>query len=727
MRKGQQEGKTGAKYPQVKMPLDPSSDNPIACRAGLCKHQAPNSEEGHSLTEFPMDDFSHSLKPNRVVAVFPFAVLDQKAPGHQTELCQGFASYLELLLDKLPGVEALQHHLLMSSSSEPDNPNHLIPNQLWTLDQILNLPYPDRESLTHVIQGQIKWTTKEFKATIELIDLRVGESALKKTVSGPPEESFMDFFELLGDLGFNLLGLHAAGRLMARPPSPNINAFRDYLLALAAVHGVAHNTTSPQRAFAYFLRALRVDSQFRMACESFESFVHLCFKKEDNTREAAFRALERLDKVPVDYPVFHALLGLQFMERGKPTQGRQLLEKYIEEEPQGQMASSVMELLARIHHSKHESDESLRLLRRAVKASPENASAWESLGLCYERDSDRTNAEECWRHALQENPDRPVSLYHLGRVYYARRDYRRASGLLTRLHQVRGHEPRTSKLLIDCYIRLNELEDADELATAWVEQEGTSPEPWFQIGLVRRYLGDFDATRYAIDQLDKVAIREEDREKVQLLEFSLEHKRDFQRFWDLREELEIAMLDGMKKVPPRVVTGLERLSISHPKMAVVWRLLLLAYRENNNREKACEAQTQLAAWHPDSPREHQALGRAQLICGRTHDSVTTLQRLCEMSPDIPANHTLLGEAHIHCGHFKNALEAYHAAKKTDPENSSIQERIDELEQIIEKKRTLQVPPVPTGNVPVSLKEPPAPARPAPMGFLQRLRRILGLR
>jgi predicted Zn-dependent protease len=89
-------------------------------------------------------------------------------------------------------------------------------------------------------------------------------------------------------------------------------------------------------------------------------------------------------------------------------------------------------------------DRALALARRAVKASPENAATWDTLGwICY-RAGRSQEALEPLREAVRRRPDRGLYYYHLGKALLAR-GHRREAAQSLRTGLSRGLPPAEKK------------------------------------------------------------------------------------------------------------------------------------------------------------------------------------------------------------------------------------------------------------------------------------------
>ncbi len=650
------------------------------------------------------------LQPRCAVALLPFAVLAQPVNARQADLCRGFASFLEQRFGQLPGVHPQLQHLFVSSEDDPDRKGWLMTNSLWPLEQALAMPLPNRERLTHLLQGEALWQEDMARVTLELIDFQEGTSLFKESTQGPPEEVLEEFFAMLSRAGGIMTQSAPAARYLRRPPTNHPRAFSFYLQALAAIQAFQHGVQQPEPAFAFLLRAIRRDPQFTLACESLELLIHQCLNKGGRPAQAAQRALERTQMRAADgYPRFHALLGLQLLQSGESQRGRPLLERYLEEETSGSMPSRVMMALAGLYREEDDREHVQGLLRRAVEANPENAAAWEELGDTHQEAGERTRAEECWRRALEENPDRPGSLWSLARAHHQRGDFQRARTLLDRLLQLGVRDADTLFLWIDTMIALNALEDAEEEAMEWVEADGQNPRAWLAIGRVRRRMGDFRAARHSAARIQEFSEDPPALEEAELLEFGCDQPSEYQRFDELRREYTQAG-DGLTDASWET---LKSLGERHPCILALRRLIAVAGARRGCDSDVLMARRALARAYPDRSEGWEELGRLQLRLKRYSDAVDSLRRACQLDPARAPLHLVLSRAEIHGGHVRDALDSLRVAASLEPQNETIRRAVSKLEERLEENPALAAP-----------AEPPSGEISSPdSGILRLLRRF----
>lgn len=103
----------------------------------------------------------------------------------------------------------------------------------------------------------------------------------------------------------------------------------------------------------------------------------------------------------------------------------------------------------------------LKMFTRATVMSPDHADAWEQLGaLELELHGPTERAEEALRRALELDPSRPDSLYHMAEIFLSRKRYEPALSRLQRLHAMRPDDLQVLEKLTAVCEKLNELEEA---------------------------------------------------------------------------------------------------------------------------------------------------------------------------------------------------------------------------------------------------------------------------
>lgn len=655
------------------------------------------------------------LRPSRSVAVFPFAMLASSASARDAAICRGFACYLERTLSALNGIEASLQHLFVAPEGDSERKGWLMTNTLWTLDQLLGLPYAKKDTLTHVIQGAVRWAEhEELELIIELVDFQNRESLLKETISGPPDEVLAKFYQLLGNLVFRLTGSRTAARVSARRPTESAEAFENYIMALAAEQAYAHKMMGLEPALAFLHEAIVQDSGFRLACETLEVFIHEGLNGGEAAAKAATEALNRAEQTAAaGYPRFQAMLGLQLVKSGEPGRGRHLLEQFLHEEVHGYMAARVMTVLARMNQSKGEKVAARELLEKAVRADPENVIAWEQLGNALWDEGQSARAEHAWRQALHQNSDAPGPLLHLGMAHYAREDFRGALQLFERALKIAGHDNRLMPLVIDAYLRVDDLKQADKVATAWVEQEGENIQAWYGIGRVRRARGDIPAARHCAGKIAELATREDEIEAGQLLTFQIEDPEGFERFANYRKQLdetEGKQADGLDE---NALADLASLAEEHRHAIAVWRVLARARLRENDPKGAVQAQRHVVGFHPGAVPDLLRMATYQLGADLPNDAIETLARalsLADKTDHWPL--VLLGEAHLELNQLPKARDAFRQALQRNPDNELLKRKVQRVDRLIED-RARRTP----------LKREGTETAP---GILRRLRRKMGL-
>jgi len=467
-----------------------------------------------------MEDES-PLRPSRVVAIFPFGVSASPIDGRQADLCRGLAVLVERRLGRLPGVQPLLQNLFISPESDPGRKGWLLTNTLWSVDQALSLPIVNGENPTHLLQGLLTFTGDSVRVEMDLIDMEGGYSLVRESHEGPANGLIEHFFRVLRPVAASLMESAAAGRVVTRLPTRDNEAFELLVMGLASMQAHAQGMVGAAVPLQLLADAVERDGELIEATQELERLVRGLVLEDAELRAKAVDALMRARVAAPWNAELGGLEGLIHARHGEAEAALPLLEAYLKHEGRSEMASQVLAALARIHRSRNNLTDARRLLHAATSASPENVTAWEELAECHLATGDALQAEECWRRALQEDPDRAGPLAALGEAYRRRGDAHRALPLLERAHAM-GHAPeRVVPGLVDALAQLGRLPEADELATGWVEENPESVEGWLGLAKVRHRMKDPGAVARCLREARERSASERQRADVAMVDFGL--------------------------------------------------------------------------------------------------------------------------------------------------------------------------------------------------------------
>lgn len=636
-------------------------------------------------------------RPIRSVALFPFA-LSGAGPldAREADLCRGFACFLERHLSRLSGLEVTLQSLFVAPESAPERRGWLMTNSMWTVEQINALPFAGGLELTHVIQGQVRWRREELVLTLELIDMVAGCVAMRESAGGVAGEALRRFFEIVGAMTGELMDSRSAGRVAGRMPTVSVEAFHSYLLGLAAQQAFMQEMVECEAAFEWLVKAVKADPNFTMACESMESLAEVCFEKNLRSMQHALVALGRVVDAGVGYPRFHALLGMKLLERGEDVErARLLLKDYVDAEPQGALASRALTSLARIHRGRREVGVARSLLRAAIRASGENAGAWEDLGDHYRECGEVAQAEECWRRALQEDPDRGHALANLGEALVQRGDGAGGRVLLERAISLPRPDRRAFMLLTEELLRDGDVRRADEVATEWVEQDEKCLGGWLKLAEARRRLGDVAAARHCVKRGRSLARDGGDREAVALEAFALDHPSDWREYGELMVEVEGGV--GGADVGARLLA----LAVRHGGVPTLMRRHVEWCRRMGFLRDAVSSQERVLEFDPSSVKELCVLADLLRGAGRPVDALGVVERAMALDSESLSLREMKGDLLAELGRLEEAGYVYTNILLVTADPVPIRRKLDRLSRV------------------VKVVEPVA-AVPARKGFLERL-------
>ncbi len=578
------------------------------------------------------------MEPQRIVAILPLAVEKELATPEQANLCRGIACYLNLRLGRLMGVETLLRTIVISTDTDMGNKGWLINDTLWTIDQLRSLPLGPEDDATHLLQGQASWVDDQFRLTLELIDLEAEESLFKETAEGNAAESLDDFYQLIGMAGHALGGSVSAGRLVARDPTRSHKAMRHYLLGLAAIQAWHHEMSSATDAMEHLCAAIEADGDFLLANEALESTALSAWEDENEDAAKVEELLERAIKSGADYPRFKARLGLYRSEKTDPKNATELLREFLHCERTGRLASEALTTLAELHGRERHSEPARRYLEMAVTADPENAVAWETLGQVNHASGNPARAEDCWRRALQEDPDRVGALQNFSRIYFERGDYKQARVLLGRVRDLDRSDDTTGSMLVESLMKLGDYDKADEIATERVELLEESFDNWNQLGRVRLAMGDRTAARYCAEKASELVLRDEARRENRKLFLAIDRPGDVETLDHIRESFQ-----RTETLTEQEIRDLERLSRIEDCAEEVLPILVNVFEKQERVDESITAQERYCALQKTDASAFEKLASMMERDGRIDDAISTLTHTCALDENSPSPWGMLAE------------------------------------------------------------------------------------
>ncbi len=603
-----------------------------------------------------MDDLD-DLKPSCVLALLPFSVAARPSTKRQADICRGFSIFLQRRIDQLPGVGTLLHNFIVQNDSDPSKKGWLLTNTLWTVEQLRALPLAS-SGATHVLQGLAEWSLSTLYVRMELVALESGDVVQTHEIDGTPGEVYTEFFFSLGRLVEGLTGSASSARLVARVPTTLPSAFRNYLIGIAWAHAFQQGLAGPDRGFLFLTRALREDPEFHLALDEAVRLAEACLGHSEAAAEYAQAALDLLLEAS-PYPAFSGLLGLRLADSGDTDRAEQLLGNYVTTERTGRLASDARRRLADLHSRRQEYAVSLRLLQEATRACPENAAAWEDLARLLASRNQTVSAEEAWRRALQEDPERPEALVSLARVYTSRDNHEAALHLYARARDQGPLDLDATLGFLQSLLATDDLETADEVATALAEETSDDFAPWEPLFRVRRRLGDLPAAEFAARRLAVLARTPPEREIAHEARFALDHPQDHAVYTRLRAI--VPRLGPGDALADQHLRDLHRLAQRHAAVAGPWRLLLEAGTRLGSAVAQADAAAALVELFPDVASVRGELAEVFHRAGRHERAARCLRVALHLEPSRADWHERLGDFLLAARDFVGARDGYQAA------------------------------------------------------------------
>ncbi|CAN5224147.1 hypothetical protein BH09SUM1_BH09SUM1_28550 [soil metagenome] len=574
---------------------------------------------------------SEELRPSRVVAILPFALAGDTGDARQADLCRGFAVFLERRLGLIPGVRPVVQNFFIAPESHPERKGWLMTTNLWSVEQAAAFPFPEELAPTHLLQGRARWTEEKLDIEVELIDLSAGESMLRESVEGAPADAVREFFGLIGGCVKTLLDSEQAGRIAARMPTLNAPAFQDYIVGLAGMQAYQQSMAPAMPAMESFAEAISAEPGFHEACAALEQLATIYVGKDEAAQKDVSALLSKV-AAKAEYPRFGAMIGLIAAARGEDEKAAERLEAYLRTEQSGALASEAFVTLARLYVVQKKIAQARGLLRAALHAAPENAAAWEVLGDAHALAGEEASAEECWRRALQEDPGRVHPHRRLGENYFARKDYRRALGPLTQAWDLcaNGVQPGCEdvrRMLIDSLLAHGKWSEANEHATAWVEEEEFSIPAWVRLSEARRRIGDLPAAVHCLRKAREITATQRHLAEIHLRDLALERPAVYDLYWKIAHTANFST-----EAAAAASEELEKFPVETRDSPLIWEALRRLFEITENWKSAALAQRKvIAAFHAE-PLEWVKYAELKLHCGEVAEAKRILLQATEKFP-----------------------------------------------------------------------------------------------
>ncbi len=653
-----------------------------------------------------------------VLALFPFALGGSSFGAEQADLCRGISCYLDRQLSRLPGLETALRHFVVSSEDDPTKKGWMMSTELWSEEQLSNLPEDLIQGVTHLLQGKIQWDGEgPIKVSVELYNMVGGYSCGVHEIDAPEEEGVQDFFEVLGNIVANLLDSPSAGRVAARVPCKQIKSLRKFFLGLAGIQAWEAGMTNPRAAIEHLTTAIIDDHDFYLAEMILDDVLATCLQEGGEIADTAVDVLELLIDEEVDYPRYSALLGLELAYRGEYERAEKLLAKYIEFNPRGETASRVYQAMGNLHvvdqeyFADHEDlIKAINALEKATMADPVNASAWAEYGDLLSIKGDSSKARAAWKRALQEDPDNLFSLWNLGTEYYYDNLYEEAIKCFEQLVDYPEFFPKIASQLTWCYLHTSQDEKASYLATKRVEELNPSFDSWFTLYIARYLINDEPAVKLAISQLQQIDMTDREREVFSAVSMASTDPDKLKRFLSVylsskRDE----------KISALLLKKLHEDALTLPNEAAYWRLLHDIYTEIQDAESDRVALENLVGLYPNDDIIARSLIHRYNEMGLYGEALSTLLPILEEPPLRYGDFELAGDLYRKLGKRDEALQCYQRASETNSEGASVRRKILDLKLQLNGGQA-----APKTSPPAVDNATPPNSPHEPRGFLQRL-------
>lgn len=594
------------------------------------------------------------------VIILPFAGAEAESNPGNAMMCRGLASFVDEHLARLPHVETALQHLVISPDDDSNSYRWLIVASKWTLEQVLELPIPDTLEASHLLQGSVVWQPDAWEVDLQLVDLEARESVWEGRLSCHPDEFIAQWMSLLADMAVDALGetRSAANRVFA-PPTKSPAALENYLTAVAQVS--ARRLRMPgvtiEQCLGHFLDAIRADGNYLDACRKLNGLaMHALFEEETpEGREAALAAIREGRQLAPGFPLFGATLGMWHASRGDDDAGTRLLEEYVGTERDGEPLSRGLAVLGTIYRRQGRRTDAIRALTAAVEKDASNLAGWEELALVHMEAGEHESAEACLRRVLEDDPERPGALLHLGGIYWQREDYARAHRIFEKALDAAPESGEAKAHFVAASLMVGRTERANQVVTEWAEQHPEEPEPWLFLARIRRGMGDADGVAFCLRHLRSLAGSDSIAAAIQLEELAETHPEDHAEFLGLGGGAEGSPQPAAMS-PREREDRLRELAARHPDSLPIWMALSGHLVAMEQWSEAASAQARVVLLYPGSASQWNTLGVLRSRAVGPREALLAFETAARLSPEVASIHTNLGLCLLELGEPERARQ-----------------------------------------------------------------------
>ncbi len=632
------------------------------------------------------------------VAILPFAVADPRSVGSAPlEFTRGLASYMEGRLRMMPGAEVFIHHILYASDDVAENKDFVQREEMWSIDEAMELPHPESLRPTHVLQGKI-WWGEDIAIQLEVYDAVAAYPVFQDHLEATRETFLKSFAQCFSRL-IKALGYERVPRGIVAPPTHSFAAFFAFLRGISRVVACQLPVRHPEvkRVYVAFLEALDEDGDFLEAAATLDLVLKEHLRQKPDSAESALLALREAIKRARKYPALRSTLGKALFDRGAYPEAREHLESYLSATAnKEQVASTAVLCLAAIYHQDEQPQRAYQLLRDAAKRSPDDPDIQESLGVCHAEVGNLGAAEACWRKALEQEPTRSTSLSNLGLIYWHRGEMQRAEILLERSIDTPDINPYAYARFLDFLHEKGNATRADEVATHWVETSPDNWRAWVRLAKIRRARNQMREAEFCLEQAELLASPMEIETDIAIARFAVQFPDDFRIYQEALNPTPDYPTSPLAPAAPSTpqqehdrlhdsIAILRQLALRRPEYPFLWGTLADRLMALEEFDAAVEAQQTLVKAMPSSAVAQNTLGFLLMRCGRREAAILAFRRAVALSPDAVKYRTNLAAALLEESDLEGALEHLEASDALAPQDSITQSLLEEVWQAMRER------------------------------------------
>ncbi|WFD05336.1 glucose repression mediator protein [Malassezia vespertilionis] len=345
--------------------------------------------------------------------------------------------------------------------------------------------------------------------------------------------------------------------------------------------------------------------------------------------------------------------------------------------------------MASIYRSLDHFDLAVECFLRVINITPDNGEVWGAMGHCYLMMDDLQKAYTAYHQALYylPNPNEPKLWYGIGILYDRYGNLEHAEETFMNVVRMDPNYEKANEIYFRLgiiYKQQGQFESSLECFRYILKNPPkplTETDIWFQIGHVYEQQGEFQLAKEAYDRV---------------LSENANHAKVLQQLGALYMQAQSGFMDQDMAV--QLLSQSLDADSNNPK---TWYLLGRAYMTAEEYNKAYETYQQAVYRDGKNPVLWCSIGILYFLISQYHDALGAYSRSIRLNPYIPEIWYNLGILYESCNNqVADAIDAYCRVLELDPDNASVQKRVQLLRSADSLGKPLPSVPLPT-DIPAS--------------------------